>query len=1523
MQETLFQWFADRFGKPTAMQREAWRAIERGSHTLIAAPTGSGKTLAAFFPCLKRIVEGKAKPDGRRGVRVLYVTPLKALNNDVYEHIVGFAAEWRSRLSPAVADQYAVHAAVRTGDTPQSTRASILRQPPDVLVTTPESLYLMLTSPKAREVLRTVHAVIVDEIHALAASSRGAHLSLSLERLAALAEQPLQRIGVSATQKPVDRVARFLSGWEQRGEPRPVEVVESREEKPLHVQVTVPDRTVPLGSGGRDAAWQPLLHVLAAQMEGARSVIVFVNSRRLAERLTLRLNDFFGGEIARSHHGSVSREKRLEAERLLREGNLRCIVATSSLELGIDIGYIDKVIQLDSPGEAAAGIQRIGRAGHAVQGESRGVIVARMPGQLAESAVLGRLIRGREIEDIHIPRQLPDVLCQQIIAMVAVESMPVDELIRRIDRSDSYTGMPREELERWLRLLSGYYPFVKPLLHWHREPGLLEPTAKTGPAAIMGAGTIPRSANYAVVHSESRQRIGDLDEEYVQESRPGDVFQLGAQAWMIRRMDPDRIWVTEVRNPYSEIPFWRSEAAGRSFKLGTRIGCFHEEFIARLKQDVKAAENWLAGEYSMEPQAAEQLTSLFVRQLDVCPVPTNERIVLEHFRDVDGKMHIVLHTVWGLRVNRAWMMAVEQLLKQVSSSGVYANAKNNGVEIVFPEWDSSWLSQLWKVNAGNAESLLREALAGSAMFAVAFRRMAETSLLLSRGYSRVPMWRQRLRSEELLKEALPYADDFPLLEEALRHCMLEWGDLPRLLEVLRRMEEGYLQVDVVETEMPSPFASQFLADYINTRIYEADAFGPELQAQLLHVQREAAAHWLGTDTWRNTVPAEALEEVRGHLEQEARAIDNEEAVYQLLKKRGDLSDRELLQAIRSSWRQTSPVEQQQESFPGEQDAPASFPDLAPDEGQVQEWVRQLKRQKRIMLQPYGQEQRWICCDEQHDYANLAASPRAQLLVLTRFMDHRLSFTKAEISRRYQLEPVLVEQWLAAQVEQGRVEAAPFADVEESTGEPDHWLSAKVASRLLRVSLHHIRRNTKPLPPEAWCAYLMHEHGLLPGRQAAGSAGLLQAIRRLQGLFFPLSQWESLIFPSRLRGYRKRDLDELCASGEIIWMGRKEPQAREGSIAFFLREDEELYRPFLRRNGETNQPELLQLLRTRGASFLTELARARGQAPSDTLSALMDLVWEGHVSNDQFAPLRLQSARRGSGFARAGSGQGRWFALLTKGDSESIADREQAAEPLSPAPPAQTSVAANSGKAATAANLTSASEWALHLLRQFGIVSREIASFAPYSWDSLQGIYRQLEEWGHAVRGFFIEGAESLQWMSKETAEQLGKRSPIVKTSHPDDDAVSLRMLVPLNRADQKDAEAEASARRKPTGEMWVLSAVDPVNPYGIWLPWPQKEGIAFSRKNGHYLLFRDGRWAIWIEQAGKKISHLEPWTGEQEEVRQFKQALQQMMHTRGMKKIRIETWNGVPAAECEAAEILQRQGAERDQSALVFWPSSF
>jgi ATP-dependent Lhr-like helicase len=634
MLPALAAWFAQAFGEPTDVQRRAWEAIRSGTHALIAAPTGSGKTLAALLPCLNSIaghISAGAATD--KGVKILYITPLKALNNDIHHHVLGFANEIERVAAEEGLEWPGIRSAVRTGDTKPAERAAMLKRPPEVLVTTPESLYILLTSEKGRDMLRTVRQVVVDEIHNLAADKRGTHLSLSLERLTDICAGQVQRIGVSATQKPLERVARFLGGWEEPASdeppeasaedfvhplgyrPRPVRIVESDMQKTYAVTAVIPDLSRVLQT--REAVWLPLLDVLMNLMEGSRSVLIYVNSRRLCERLCLRLNDHVGYEMARAHHGSMSREWRLEVEQLLKSGELRCIVATASLELGIDVGHVDFVIQIDPPPEAASGIQRIGRAGHSVGDTSRGAIVARYKGTLPDIAVLSRMITDRDIEEITIQRDALDVLSQQTVAITVEQERTVDSLFGMIVRSDSYRSFPRERLESLLEVQSGFYPFVRPLLDWDRETGRLSRRASSGMAAITGAGTIPQSSAYPLHHAESRAQIGELDEEFVHETKVGDVVQLGSQSWMIREIRHDRVYATEAGNRFSEIPFWRNEAAARSYELGARIGAFMRELEERLaRPDLETAE-WLEAGYGMDAHTAGELMS-YSRRSAVC-----------------------------------------------------------------------------------------------------------------------------------------------------------------------------------------------------------------------------------------------------------------------------------------------------------------------------------------------------------------------------------------------------------------------------------------------------------------------------------------------------------------------------------------------------------------------------------------------------------------------------------------------------------------------------------------------------------------------------------------------------------------------------------------------------------------------------------------------------------------------------------------------------------------------------------------
>lgn len=1577
MHPVLAAWFAKAFGTPTDVQRRSWEAIGSGGHTLIAAPTGSGKTLASLLPCLNRLLEekeagrgtaaeghagGRKKAGGKSatasqaagspsGVRILYITPLKALNNDIHHHVLGFVEELERAAADAGLPWPGIRSAVRTGDTKPAERAAMLRRPPDVLVTTPESLYLLLTSDRGRQVLRTVRQVIVDEIHSLAADKRGTHLSLSLERLSACCEGEVQRIGVSATQKPLERVARYLGGWEEDltnqpesqeqsndsaehnfthplgYRPRPVRIVESDMVKRYAVLATIPDQSRQLQT--RDAAvWLPLLDRLTALMDGSRSVLIYVNSRRLCERLCLRLNDHFGYEIARAHHGSMSREWRLEVERMLKSGELRCIVATASLELGIDVGHVDYVIQIDPPPEAAAGIQRMGRAGHSVGDTSRGAIVARNKGALPDIAVLTRMIAERDIEAIVIPRDALGVLAQQIVAMTVERDWTADELYRLTVRSDSYRAFPRERLDALLEMQSGFYPFLRPLLDWDRETGRVARRANSGMAAMTGAGTIPQSSAYPVHHAESRAQIGELDEEFIHESRVGDVVQLGAQAWTITDIRQDRVYATEAGNRFSEIPFWRNESPARSYELGCKIGAFQRVLESKLARPDAEIVEWLDADYGMDAHAASELIGYMRAQQAASGIPTDRRIVIEHYRDPSGQKHVHIHNHYGRKINRTWLMAIERRFAGLVPYRIYGNAKDGGIELVFSEWDVSWLHVIWQVTSANLQTLLSEALAGSPLLAVSFRRIAETSLLLARSFTRVPLWQKRLRSAELLKRALPYAERFPVFQEAMREAMHEFFDVDRLLAILEEIADGRIETVVRETAAPSPLASQFLFEYVNMRMYEGDGLDESVQLQLLQFSKSAAGQLFGegADGLSSVDPAIVAEEGTrmGELAFAPRHADD---LLRLLKERGDLSEQELARLAgdqAAAW--LAELRSRRKV--------ASVKFAAEADGSWRLVVGDGKGDRREDSEGNGQPIRYIAADELDIYREFPASAASVKFVAGRYADHRLSFTEEQLRERY---PVLTESSAASAVDtllrQGMIEQAPFAaDIHERI-----WTGSQVAERLVRLSIGKARSDLEPVDASRWLGELMRRQRIqAQGGASGGDAGLLAAIERLQGLYLPLSHWESIIFPSRVPDYRKDTLDLLCASGQVIWLGRKDEGEKEGKIAFFLADNRPLYESCLEANAAEDQedgatgreersgsreerrfispaggqprlrtskhPELLRRLRNGGASFLTRLSQEMGRLPSEVLADLLDLVWEGQASNDQFAPLRQKQGGRGKeAFHKTGSGLGRWYwtgsLIADESDARGLPGTPQiTAEPSAgdsgihagiAVPEAHRPMGSSAVSAGSAAQDSPVVHWIHHLLQTYGVLTKDLAArTSPYPWDVLLPALKKLETWGAVTRGLFIRDLPVLQFTTRELAAEIRKGQPSGGAN-----------------------------------DVTLLASVDPANPYGLAVDWPVAGDTAFARKPGNYLLVSGDCWLYWIENGGRRIYPVDPQAGEAV-ADVFRSAFRQLMKRQSLSKIAIEQWAGKPVMDTEASEWLRAIGAERDRNALVLWPSS-
>jgi ATP-dependent Lhr-like helicase len=897
-------WFENAFEAPTPAQAQAWPAIATGENVLISAPTGSGKTLAAFLWALDKFVRERS-PSGEppmRGTRLVYVSPLKALSYDIERNL-------RTPLRGLGLD---VSVAIRTGDTPARERAAMLRHAPDILITTPESLYLMLTS-RARELLGDTEAVIIDEIHAVAATKRGAHLALTLERLEALRDgAPLQRIGLSATQRPLEEVARFMVGPARRAT-----IVDTGASRELDLEIMVPVESMaapetPAGSdpldplqGGESVVrsiWPAIYPRLLELVRSHTSTIIFVNSRRSAERLALRLNELHsaelagdGGlptaEIARAHHGSLAREERTTIEELLKAGELPCLVATSSLELGIDMGAVDLVIQVESPKSVARGLQRIGRAGHGVGEVSKGRVFPKFRGDLLECAVVVKLMREGRIEQTVVPRNALDVLAQQIVAIAAsVETVSVDELFALVTRTYSYSELSRELLENVLDMLDGRYPSsefgeLRARIAWDRLAGTIRARKGAQKLAVVNAGTIPDRGLYMVTLPDGR-RVGELDEEMVYEARPGQTFLLGATAWRIEEIGRDRVIVTPAPGASGAVPFWHGDGVGRPRELGEAIGAFSRWAV---DQPAEVLER----DYDLDELAARNLLEFLREQRAATGVlPSDRTLVIERFRDEIGDWRLCVLSPYGRRVHAPWALAVSARLRERLGIEADAIASDDGIILHLPDTDEPPGADLVLLEPGESEELVVGELASSALFAARFRENAARALLIPRAYPgrRTPLWQQRLKSQTLLEVARRYPD-FPVILETYRECLRDVFDLAGLEALLRGLDTREVSLVEVETPTASPFASALLFEYVAAYMYEGDAPSAERRAAALSLDRELLRELLGQEELRELIDAGALEQLESDLQRlsaERQATSRDE-LHDVLRSLGGLA----------------------------------------------------------------------------------------------------------------------------------------------------------------------------------------------------------------------------------------------------------------------------------------------------------------------------------------------------------------------------------------------------------------------------------------------------------------------------------------------------------------------------------------------------------------------------------------------------------------------------------------------------------
>jgi len=1471
-------WFESSFPGPTPAQAEGWPTISAGDHTLILAPTGSGKTLAAFLWSIDRLVGDVSTESGRpreQRTRVVYISPLRALAVDVEKNLraplvgIRLAAE---RLGLPYREPTI---GVRTGDTPADVRRRLVREPPDILVTTPESLYLMLTS-QARETLLGVDTVIVDEIHSLVPTKRGAHLALTLERLAELVPHPVQRIGLSATQRPLDVVARFLGGSADGGVARPVSVVDAGVRKELDVEVIVPvDDMAELGDAG--SIWPSIHPELLALVESHQSTLIFVNARRLAERLATRLNELWiegrnraaeasGSslpadvpELVKAHHGSLSRERRLQIEDELKTGRLRGLVATSSLELGIDMGAVDLVVQVESPGAVSRGLQRIGRAGHQVGEPSRGKLFPKHRHDLLEAAVVVQRMRDGLIESTSYPRNPLDVLCQQIVAMVAMDEWQVDDLARVVRRAAPFAELSDEVLDAVLDLLSGRYPSdefaeLKPRLVWDRTEGRLRPRAGAQRLAVTNPGTIPDRGLYGVFLPDGT-RVGELDEEMVYESRAGETFLLGATTWRIEEITHERVVVTPAPGEPGKMPFWHGDGPGRPLELGEALGAFTRELRAL---EPGRAVDLLSSSYDLDARAASNLVAYLAEQAEATgAVPDDRTVVVERFTDELGDWRVCVLSPFGAQVHAPWAMALQHKLGEQWGLDVELMWSDDGIVIRLPEAVDQLPLEDLALDPEELDELVVSRLPSTAMFAGRFREAAARALLLPRRRPdrRTPLWQQRQRSADLLSVAGKYPS-FPLLLETTRELVSDVFDLAALRAVLRDIRSRKVRLVGVDTSRASPFAQSLLFGWIAVYMYEGDAPLAERRAAALALDRELLADLLGAEELRELLDPESLADLELELQclADGRRARDADELHDLLRRLGPLTPEEI--------------------------------DARSEGSDGVSWSAQLVTERRAFTATIA-EMSCLCAAE--DAARLrdalgVALPLGLAAAFTEPVEAPLVDLVSRYARTH--GPFVVRDVVARLgVPAERVAAALQlleADGRVVTGEfrpggvDREHCDVGVLRQLRRRSLAKLRHEIEPVDGATYARFLQQWHGI--GSMRSGLDGLVDVVGQLQGAALPASALESEILPSRLRDYREAELDELCTSGELVWVGAGSVGATDGRVRLLFRDQAGLLLP-----AEEVPPEvagqplhaaLLAGLAQRGASFWPDLqviAQQADQPYDDTtvLAALWDLVWAGLVTNDSLGPMRAFVAgkvRKAAGQRRASRGR-----LARLGPPQG-AGRWSLVAPL-------LRLEASPTEAAHAR--------AAQLLERHGVLTREAARSEGIE-GGFAGVYpvlKALEERGRARRGYFVAGQGAAQFALPGAVDRL--------------------------RSARRNPDEWADPDPEP-GDLVVFAATDPAQPYGAALPWPESPGRP-ARASGALVVLASGEPVAFVERGGRSLLTFPA----AESHPRWPEALAARVTTGRTRQIEIQTIDGDSARQSPWAGALRAAGFQDSYRGLI------